>query len=92
MWLSLLSAALWLQSRLPTTGGNISIVGNDFGDGMSANSTLSLAEWMATTGRGVPIDGVPCRVYTWSDSEIVCLAAEGTNVVRAPTRVLQPAC
>ena len=69
------------QSVLPTTGGNLTLRGSDFGNAQDVNDTTPLLTWLAATGRGVTIDDVPCDVLSWSDAEIVCNAPVGVAKV-----------
>ncbi len=60
-------------------GGNITITGSNFGAGRMPGEGASFGEWLASTGRGVTIDGGPCVVQSWANNEIVCTAAEGVS-------------
>jgi hypothetical protein len=68
-----------VQALLPTVGGNITIVGINFGGSLVPGEALSFTSWLVNTGRGVTIDGGPCVVQSWADREIVCTAAEGVS-------------
>ncbi len=71
----------WLQNRIPTLGGFITITGSNFGAGMEPNASTPFASWLVSTGRSVTVDDAPCVIASWSNDLITCQAPEGVAEV-----------
>jgi hypothetical protein len=71
------------QARLPTTGGDITILGSNFGAGLNLTEGVDMDVWLSQSGRSVSVGGFACPIASWNDSCIVCRAPQGVAAVRA---------